>query len=101
MTIERTIVEGRETVVNDGYMQYINGLYYVREGEDDGKFYVCDVDGIEEGEELEHVSEGFDTLEEAIAECDAYQPSAKIHTRKTKQSDNTTDGQRETPRKTR
>jgi hypothetical protein len=66
----RTHKIGRKrTVVQDGHMQYINGLYYVREDKA-GRFFVCDFDGIREGEDLEHVGDDFATLEEAIKVCD-------------------------------
>ena len=50
----------------DKYILYVNGGYYVRESLDDGRFYVCDVDGIAPGENLEHIGDDFATLDEAI-----------------------------------
>lgn len=66
----RTVkIKGKRTVKDDGRMQYINGLYYVRE-DLKGRFFVCDFDGIAEGEDMEHIGDDFETLEEAIEVCD-------------------------------
>ena len=53
----------------DGYMLHINGLYYVRQDKCNNRFYVCDVDGIAEGEDLEHIGDDYSTIEEAIKNC--------------------------------
>ena len=52
-------------VKNDGHMLYINGEYYVRQSVEDNRFYVCDVDGIAKGEDLEHIGDDYATLYEA------------------------------------
>lgn len=59
------------------YRSPIHPDFYVLRGEDvssyyKGKFLSCDVEGIETGEELEHIGDAFDTLEEAISDCDYY-----------------------------
>lgn len=65
----------------DDRMILICGDYYIRQSEEDEKFYVCDQIGIADGEELEHIGDSFATLELAEANANMWRERDAEHAR--------------------
>lgn len=51
---------------------YTNKDHYAKQDVEDNLYYHCDVEGIANGEDFEHVGDGYRTLAEAKFVCDFY-----------------------------